>query len=189
MDSPTPPTTSPEAPASPEPSPTVRRFRRLTRRQWVWTALFAVALAVLVFLLVLIGVGYLRLPSTSSTGAQVTVTAVDWTIEQGTNGHGIGWFGKSQFNYTGATGWFPPTFAAGSELQVSWSISNFDTVNHTVYTVTAGAPFSVARTLPVLPMNVNVGDDGNTLGVWVTTSSSTSGSYVLDLTVDALSGS
>jgi hypothetical protein len=173
--------------ASPSPEPGPRRFRRLTRRQWVWTALFAVALAVLVFLLVLVGVGYLRLPSSSSSKPSVTVTAVDWTVEQGTNGHGVGWFGKNQFNYTGATGWFPPTFAAGSQLQVSWSISNFDNVNHTIYSVSVGAPFSLDHTLPVLPMTVFVGDDGNTLGIWVTTSSSTSGSYVLDITVDALS--
>lgn len=150
----------------------------------VWTALFAVALGVLVFLLVLIGIGDLRLPGSSSPS--VTVTEVKWTIEQGTNKGGLGWFGKGEFNYTNATGWMAPTYPAGSRFTVSWSIANYDTVNHTIYSVSLGSPFLLAGTRLPLPMNVNVGDDGNVLELYVTTPSSTSGAFALNITVNAL---
>jgi hypothetical protein len=161
-------------------------MRRVARRRVLWAALFAVAIGVLVLLLVLIGIGYLRLSTSSSSGNQVTISAVHWSVEQGTNAAGSGWFGKSQFNYTGSDGWVPPTFAAGSELTVNWAISNFDTVEHNISAVSVGSPFVLAGTHPTLPMVVIVGDDGGTLGVIVTTPSSLSGSFVLDITVDAL---
>lgn len=148
--------------------------------------LFGVALGALVLILVLVGVGYLRLPT--SPGPTVTVTEVRWTVQQGTNAGGMGWFGKGQFNYTAASGWLAPTFSAGSRFQVSWTIANYDDVNHTIYSVSVSSPFVLAGTLAPLPMNVNVGDDGNILGVWVSTSSSTSGSFPLSITVNALSG-
>jgi hypothetical protein len=173
-----------EAPSRPGTLPAAqsRRRRRLSRRERVWTALFAVALGVLIFLLVLIGIGYLRLPQ--AAGATVTVTAVDWTIEQGTNGHGTGWFGKGLFNYTNATGWRSPSFAAGTSLEVVWTVQNFDTTVHNLTGVSVGSPFqTVAGKGSPLPLRVNIGDDGGTLVLWVTTASSVSGSYVLDVTV------
>jgi hypothetical protein len=173
---------NPSIPLSERPGGTTRRRRRLTRRQQLWTALFAVALGVLVFLLVLIGIGELRLPGAATPN--VTVTEVQWTIEQGTTGHGVGWFGKGLFNYTTATGWAAPTFAAGTELKVVWDVQNFDSVPHNITGVSVGQPFTVdtARS-SALPLAVNIGDEGAILTVWVTTSSSTSGAFVLTITV------
>ncbi len=94
-------------------------------------------------MLVLVGIGYLRLPS--SFPPDITVTSVHWTIEQGTIATGQGWFGGNEFNYTPATGWVPLTIPAGSSFPLAWSIVNFDKVNHTIYSVVVSSPFSLVR--------------------------------------------
>jgi hypothetical protein len=157
--------------------------RRFARRQLLWTALFAIAVGVLVLLLVLIGVGYLRLPS--APAPTMTVSEVKWTVLQGTNSYGEAWFGRGVFNYTPATGW-QTNYAAGSTFTVNWDITNYDNVDHTIYTVTVNAPFLIQKTGVPLPMNVMVGDEGNPLLLYVTTSGSQSGTFTLDITVNAL---
>jgi hypothetical protein len=160
-------------------------MRRLRRRQLIWVALFSVAIAVLLLLLVLVGIGYLRLPTTA--GPTYTVTEVKWTILQGNNPENEAWFGRGVFNYTGATGWSEAPHPAGSTFLVTWTITNYDNVNRTIYSVTVNSPFLVAGTGRPLPMNVAVGDEGNPLVITISTTSGTSGTYVLSITVNAIS--
>lgn len=159
-------------------------MRRLRKRNLVWAGLFVAATTVLVVLLVLVGIGYLRLPSTP--GPSVTVSEVEWNVAQGQTSQGRGWFGPSQFNYTSASGWQSPTFEAGSQLEVTWALVNYDNVTHTIYSVSVSAPFALSGTLRSLPMIVNIGDEGNLLAIYVSIPSSASGPYSLTITVDAL---
>ena len=159
-------------------------MRHYSRRQIVWGILYTIAIGVVVLLLILIGVGYLRLPP--KTGPSVTISEVEWTVAQGTNSYGQTWFGKSQFNYTPAAGWVPPSFAAGGQLLVTWQVVNYDITSHTICSVTVSSPFILSGTQEPLPMTINPGDDGGALGVWVTTPSSVSGTYPLSISVNAL---
>jgi hypothetical protein len=159
-------------------------MRRLSRRQLLWTALFAVAIGLLVLLVAFIGLGYLRLPT--SAGPSVTVSSVHWVIEQGTNAQNQTWFGKSQFNYSGAS-WIAPTYAAGTTFDVSWTVVNYDNVTRNICDVTIATPFLLVKTSPTLPFAAVVGDESGSLKIFVTTSSSASGSFMLNITVDALS--
>src|SRR5271170_1589778 len=161
-------------------------MRMPQRRQLLWTVLLTVATAVLALLLILIGVGYLRLPTTAASSTTITVTEVRWTIEQGTIPTGEGWFGEGEFNYTSADGWISPTFASGSSFSVDWTIVNFDRVNHTIFSVTVNSPFLLVGTHYPLPMNVVVGDNSRPLGLTISTASSASGPLVLEVTVNAL---
>lgn len=161
-------------------------MRRWKRRQWVWAGLYAVVTTVLVVVLVLIALGDLRLATSSSSGPSVTVSAVDWTVEQGTiASENQGWFGPSQFNYTPAHGWVPPTYPTGEKFLVTWQITNYDNASHVIYAVSVDSPFTCVGTQFPLPMTVVVGDEGGTMGVWVT--SSQGGRFVLSIVVDALS--
>ena len=161
-------------------------MRRLGRRRLLWAALYLVALSVLVVALVLVGLGDLRLPSSGHAGPAVTVSRVDWTVLEGTTSHGQGWFGPAEFNYTPATGWQPPTFSAGTRLQVSWDLVNYDNVTREIYSVTVGSPFELAGTGKGLPMVVTTGDEGNNLVLFVTTSPSTAGTFPLNIMVNAV---
>ena len=160
---------------------------RPSRRGRLMNILLAIAIGVVVVLLVAIGLGYLRLPAPD--GPKVTITEVRWTILQGTNAYNQGWFGKGQFNYTRADGWLSPTYSSGSRFLLTWEMVNYDTVNHTIFDVALSAPFIFIGTQPPLPVNVIPGDEAGTLGVLIETSSSTSGSFALNVTVNALGGS
>ena len=161
-------------------------MRHLGRRRLVWLGLYVTAVGVLALLLVLVGTGTLRLPS-RSPGPSVTVSSVNWSVLEGQIPNGRGWFGPAEFNYTSATGWKPATFSSGGRLQISWGVVNYDNTTHQIYSVTVSPPFELAGTGTPLPMFVGIGDDGNTLVVYVTTSSSTSGTFPLAITVNALS--
>lgn len=153
------------------------------KRRRLWAVLFTVAIAVLVLLLVLIGVGYLRLPSSSP--AMVTVSEIEWTIEQGSTSDGQGWFGPSHVNDTANQG-APYYYTAGTTFQLSWSAFNRDTANHTVYSVSTLAPFSFVGAHPTLPATVPGGDDSFGFAFDFSTPSSTSGTYVMYITLNAL---
>ena len=163
------------------------RGRRPLRRRTIWAALFAVAIGALILLLILVGIGTLRL--STSSGPTVTVSEVKWTVEQGSLAGGQGWFGKSVFNYTTASGWVPPSFGAGATFEISWSIVNYDSATHYIYNVTASSPFLVTGTRVALPMAVVSGDDGYPLSIYFSSPSSASGAYTLSITVDALPSS
>ena len=159
-------------------------MRRTRRRTLVWSILLTAVAGILIVLLVLIGLGYLVLPG--PTPPSVTVTEVTWSLLQGTDSHGIGWFGGSSFNYSMNDG-YPTTFRAGSTFTLPWSPENFDSVSHTIYTVTVSAPFELVSSRPALPYAVAPGDDSGNFSFTITTSSTTSGAYVLQVTVNALS--
>ncbi|HLM91549.1 MAG TPA: hypothetical protein VK424_05810 [Thermoplasmata archaeon] len=153
-------------------------------RQLIWTALYSIALGVLVLLLVFIGIGYLRLPASSPS--TFTVEEVRWTIEQGTIANGQGWFGLGEFNYSRAAGFFPPTYDSGASFQVAWALVNYDHVNHTIYSVTVNSPFTLVGTKYSLPMPVVIGDDSRPLGLTIGSPSSLTGPVVLEITVNTL---
>ncbi len=159
-------------------------MRRLVRRRLIWTALLVVAVGVLVLLLGLIGVGYLRLPT--APAATVTISEIQWTIQEGTTASGVGWFGPSHVNDTANSG-LPLSFAAGTTFRLAWGANNRDNVSHTVYSVTATSPpFSWVSSTPALPSTVPIGDDSFGFSFYFSTPSSASGTFVLTITVNAL---
>ena len=160
-------------------------MRPVRRRTLLWGALFAIVAGVLIVLLVLIGLGYLVIPGPSQPS--VTVTEVEWTILEHDTSGGIGWFGASSFNYSPPHAGYPATFPAASTFDVQWSPVNFDSVSHTVYAFTVASPFELVSSRPALPYAVPPGDDGGNFSIYITTPSGTSGSYDLEITINALS--
>lgn len=141
----------------------------------------AVMAAAVVVLLVLIGLGFLVLPSTSNP--TVTVTEIRWTIEQGTNSNGHGWFGNGSINETIADG-LPLHVSSGGVFTVL--VTLLATSNKTIFTATADSPFTVVYTIPTLP-TTPVGVDDFTFEAAVRAPSvSSDTSYVLLITLDAL---
>lgn len=160
--------------------------KRIPRRTLLWSALFAIAAGVLVVLLVLIGFGYLALPK--SPPPSVTVSEVQWTIQQGTTPGGGGWFGPSHFNYS-LNAEFPLTVSAGTSFRLAWTPENFDTTAHTVYSLSVSVPFewNSQSSRPPLPDTVPSGDDGGQFSFVIITPS-TPGTYELNVTVNAING-
>ncbi|HYA58503.1 MAG TPA: hypothetical protein VEH57_08625 [Thermoplasmata archaeon] len=156
--------------------------RRLSRRRF-WDLVIAAAAGVVVVLIALVGLGILVLPARSSPS--VTVDAVDWTILQGKTRLGIGWFGQSYVNLSNTDG-LPYSVTSGGRFSVSLTLSNLDSFNHTIYSVTAQSPFQVASVSPTLPRMVPSGEDDWFMSVSVTAPSvSSDSSYILFLTVNA----
>lgn len=137
--------------------------------------------AVVVVLLILIGLGTLVLPSSSNP--TVTITEVRWTIEQGTDSNGHGWFGNSSINETDEDG-LPAQVPSGGVFTVQ--VTLLATSNKTIYTATADSPFTVTNTVPQLPAKP-VGVDDFVFQVVVRAPSvSSDATYVLLVTLDAL---
>jgi hypothetical protein len=158
------------------------------RGRVIFWAVVALAIFV-VILLVLVGVGVLRLASNSSPGT-LTVSRVQWTILQGTlNGSTtIGWFGPSNFNYTYAEG-FPAQVAAGSQFAVPLVISDLGGHPHGVNCTYAAAPFTVVSSKPTLPVTVPAGEDDAGFTFMVQTPNSPGAVFVLYMTVNGLPAS
>jgi len=157
---------------------------RLTRPRLL-ELLVAFATGIVIVLLVLIGTGTLVLPAAS--GAKVTIAAAQWHIEQGTTKSGFGWFGPNEINATEADG-LPIEVAPGGTFQLVLTLSNLDSVNHTIYSVSAASPFGVVSSVPRLPTLVISGADDWNLAVTVSVPGSSDGSsYTVELTVVALS--
>jgi len=120
--------------------------RKLSRNRILELAIGIVA-AIVVVLLVLIGTGILRLPATSPP--TVTVTGAQWNILQGTTRDGFGWFGNST-RYANDSDGLPLSITSGGTFGMSLTLSNLDSQNHTIYSVTAGSPFTVVTTKPLI---------------------------------------
>jgi len=151
----------------------------------VWTrrriiGLTVVVVAAVIVLLVSFGLGWISLP-----GSQLTISSVHWTVEQGTTPSGSGWFGPSEFNFTAANG-YPKQVAAGGQFTVTWLFENFDSANHTIYSILAGSPFIIRSASPTLPALIPGGSDSAEIQLTVGTPTGAGSSWVLDLTVDAL---
>lgn len=154
----------------------------LRRRVITW-AVVAVA-ALVVVLLVLVGVGDLRV-SPSSTG-DLTVSRVQWTILQDTiNGSSTtGWFGPSSFNYSYADG-YPLQTSAGGTFTVGVVLSDLGGQPHPMCSAIAAAPFSVVSSHPALPVKVPVDDDVG-FSFTIQTPDSPGAVLTLNLTLNAL---
>jgi len=154
------------------------------RKRTLWTIGVAVVAAVLVTLLVLIAMGTLVLPG--STPAPVTVNAVQFTLLQGTNASGQGWFGPDTFVYTGAVNGYPFHVTPGATFSVPVEWQNFDGSPHTIYSISAAAPFTFVSTSPSLPATLAAYQDDAFMQIYVTAPSSAGATLTLDLTVNAL---
>jgi len=155
------------------------------RRRLIFWAVAAVAVVVAV-LLVLVGVGDLRYGGSPSTSATLTVTRVQWTILQGTlNGSTTtGWFGPSNFNYTGADG-YPLQTPAGGRFTVGVVLSVLGGHPRPIYSILAGSPFSVASCHPSLPVTVPIDDDAG-FDFTIQTPNTPGASLALNITLNAL---
>lgn len=151
------------------------------RRKTLWTIAVAAVTGLVVVLLVLIAIGILVLPATSP--APVTVTEVRWTILEGTTASGLGWFGESQFNYTNG---FPVNETAGGSMTLSVTLTNLDTLNHTIYSVLAMPPFNVSSVQPEVPRVIPHSVDNALFQITVSVPNDPGHSLVLQLTVNAL---
>jgi hypothetical protein len=119
----------------------------------MWTVGVAVAAAVLLVFVVLVTLGTLVLPGSGSQ-REVTVTEVQFTIVQGVNAKGQGWFGASSFVIKGASNGYPLSVAPGASFTLAVPLDNFDTVSHTLYSALPGAPFAFLRSSPVFDVTV-----------------------------------
>lgn len=171
-------------PSTPQPPTTRAGFRRrwLTRPRLLRIGIIGMA-AFVVILLVLIGLGILVLPSNP---VKVTITAVQWRIDQGTNPDGDGWFGPSWLNETDIDGLPFQVASGGTFTEV---ISLLATGNHTLYSASTQSPFQISACRPTLPTTPVGVDDFNFSVTLVAPSVSTGSSYTLYLTLNALAPS
>jgi hypothetical protein len=153
-------------------------------RSGLLKVLIVIASIVVCALVAMVGLGVLVLPTHSSP--TVTVRWALFKIQQGTDKFGHGWFGPDEVNETNWSG-FPIQVASGSQFEVVLSISNLDTVNHTIYSAVAAPPFSVAGSSPGLPKLVLSGEDDWQIGVYVDAPSvGSDATYGLTITLDAV---
>lgn len=137
---------------------------------------------VVVVLLVLIGVGRLALPSTTSSPPTVTITEIRWYILQGaTNGHG--WFGNN-LTVLGQDDGLPWVVNSGATFSVV--ITLLATSDRPLYSANATLPFEMTSTSPALPSTPTGADDFIFRATVVAPSVSNSTSTVLGLTINAL---
>jgi len=163
---------------------------RLLRRA-ITIAIILVAIVVIV-LVALVADNILVLPGSSPS--PVTVSYVHLIIEEGnvSSPSGGTWFGGPWFlNYSTSEG-FPLQVKPGGSFSIVWeNLINFDSVNHTIYGVTAYSPggshpFTIASTLPALPHKYQWGSEGGNLAIYVTVPSTPGTTYPVTLVVDAL---
>lgn len=155
----------------------------MTRRMWTRpriVGLIVIAVIAAILVAVSFGLGWISLPS-----GQETISSVHWTVEQGSTSQGSGWFGPSEFNFSAANG-YPRSVPSGGQFTVTWSFENFDSTNHTVYAIFAGAPFSIVTIHPTLPLAIPGGTDSAVIELTIGSPTGAGSSWVLDLTVDAL---
>lgn len=154
---------------------------RPPRRHHLLQLAIAFVAGVVVVLLVLIGLGVLVLPASSPP--KVTITEVQWTILQGTNPNGAGWFGKSPINETAADGLPWSVNSGGSANFLVQLLGN----NRTIYNVTSLTPgFKVTSTIPPTPCNATGVDEFHITATVQVPSVSSDTSYVLELEINGL---
>ncbi|MGD0250933.1 MAG: hypothetical protein ABSB97_08650 [Thermoplasmata archaeon] len=150
------------------------------------TIAIVVVAVVLVVLEGLIAGGILVLSSKGP--APVTISSVFLKVQQGETATGNPWFLPAYVNYTSNDG-YPIQVSPGGSWKVVWSFLSIDTVNHTIYTVTASSPFTIQGTQPTLQWKVPPADDDGNLAIMVTAPSTPGTTYSLTLTVNALTPS
>lgn len=155
------------------------------RRRTLWTIAVAVVAVVLAVLLILIAFGFLVLPG-SAPPAPVTISAVQFTLLQGTNASGNGWFGPSTFTYTGIYNGFPFHVSPGGSFSVPVILENFDDNPHTLYSVSVQPPFLFESTSPALPQTMVALQDDALLTIYAKAPSSPGETLELFVTINAL---
>jgi hypothetical protein len=156
---------------------------KLRRRRFLGYAIVAAA-AVVVLLLVLIALGYLVIPTSPSS--PVRITATEYTILEGTNSSGGYWFGPDSLSYPGFNG-YPGNFTPGSTFGVPIALYNYDSQNHTVYSVAVNPPFKFVGSNPPLPCVVPAGEDSANFEFTVSVPNSPGASLVLSVTINTVS--
>lgn len=155
------------------------------RRRTLWTIAVAVTAAVLVALLVLISIGVLVLPGAPAP-APVSVTSAQFTLLQGTNASGNGWFGPSSFSYSGVVNGYPFSVAPGATFSISVTWTNYDSNPHTIYSISVAAPFAFVRSSPSVPATLYGLEDDAFMQIYVTAPNSPGASLSVFLTVNAI---
>jgi len=155
---------------------------KLRRRRLLSLAILAATVAV-VMLVALIGLGYLRLPQ--PTTAPISITGTQYTILEGRNSSGGYWFGPSTLDYPGVNG-YPTSVSPGATFGLPIVLWNHDSLNHTVYSVLVGSPFTLVRIVPSIPIVVPAGYDDANFEFWVTAPSDPGASFVVTITINAL---
>lgn len=154
------------------------------RRRHLWTIAVAIVAVVLALLLVFIATGILVLP-THGSPAPVSVTAVQFTVLQGTNASGLPWLGPSSFNYSGAANGYPFQVAPGAKFSVPVEWRNYDGSPHTLYSITAQSPFTFASSSPALPATLTAYQDDAFMQIYVLAPNSAGAHLTLFLTINA----
>lgn len=143
-----------------------------------------VAAGAVVLLLVLIGLGYLVLPQNPT--APVTITQTRYTILEGKNASGGYWFGPSSLVYPGLNG-YPTTVVPGAKFGVPIVMWNYDTANHTVYSISVASPFVYDKSDPGVPILILAGADNANFEFTLTAPNQPGTSAVVNITINALS--
>ena len=155
------------------------------RRRTLWSIAVGVTAAVLVVLLVLIWYGVLVLPGAPAP-APVSVTSAQFTLLQGTNASGNGWFGPSAFSYSGVVNGYPVNVAPGGTFSISVTWTNYDSSAHTIYSISVAAPFTFVRSSPSLPATLYGLEDDAFMQIYVSAPNSAGLSLSVYVTVNAL---
>jgi hypothetical protein len=155
------------------------------RRRTLWTIAVGVAATVLVVLLILIAAGVLVVPGTASP-SPVSVSSVQFTIEQGTNKSGNGWFGPNTITYTGLANGYPFRVAPGDGFSVPITFENYDSAPHTLYNITVQPPFAFAGSSPTLPQTLRAYQDDAYLLIDVTAPSAPGATLTLFIFINAI---
>ncbi len=155
-------------------------MRRWDRRRLIGLGV-VIGAVVVALLVVLIALGVLVLPA--QPAAQVTVSSVHWTLVQGSTGHGFGWFGPSEFNYTYPA--YPVEVPPGHTFVVVWTFSNHDLSSHSIVSISAASPFRFVSSQPsiVPPLNVPAGEDSGLLDLTIQAPNDGGATFSLALTV------
>jgi hypothetical protein len=156
---------------------------KFQRRRILGYAVVAAA-AVVALLLVLIALGYLVIPTSPSVPVRITET--QYTILEGTNASGKYWFGPDTLSYSGFNG-YPGNFTAGSTFGVPIVLINYDSQPHTVYSVSVNSPFKFLSSDPPVPCVVPAGADDAGFEFTVSVPNSPGSSFVLSVTINAVS--
>ncbi len=157
------------------------------RRRSLWVILVAVATVILVVLLALIAVGTLSLPG-KAPPPDLRIYQAEFSILQGENSSGLPWFGPN-FTYEGVANGYPFSLTPGARFTLPLLLYNYDTTNHTIYSMSASPPFSLVASSPGLPRvvaPVDLEDDSGSFDLTLLAPNSPGDNVTLYITIDAL---
>ncbi len=101
----------------------------------------------------------MTLTVTPLSAKAVTIVGLSLRISQGSTVDGAPWFGISGVNLTGPNSGYPIQVSSGATFSVSVILVNYDSYNHSLYSVSLDRPLLVRSTVPALPAPVDAGED------------------------------